>query len=155
MNIQMFQADEVVSRRGRGGKKGSAKYADYAQAVKPHLEWLEEQINESSDNMIRVKLEEFSKACGKVMKKIVNGEVVGTQGLDPTSLTWAYRYVLFHFGYVFTMGNVDDGQPVMIIRRRQDGDVLPASLAKYDRAKSGNEVDTDNADSVESDSGTF
>lgn len=132
MDIKIIGADEVISRKG-GGKRHGAKYADYAAALKPHVEWLDDQIENSEDGAIRVKLADFAKACGKVMKKVVNGEVVpNAPGLDPTSLGWGFKYVLFHAGFGLTMGKIDDGQPVMVIRKKVDGEMLPASLAKYD-----------------------
>jgi hypothetical protein len=152
MDIQVYEATDVVARRGKGGKKGGAKYADYAAAVKQHLPWLDEEIEKSVDKTIRVKLADFSKACGKIMKQIVNGEVKpGAQGLDPTSLVWAYKYVLYHAGFFFTTGKVEDGQPVMIIRKIREGDVLPASLAKYDAAvAAGTEIGTQTGTDEES-----
>lgn len=136
MEIQVYDASEIIARRGKGGKKGGAKYADYAAAIKPHLTWLDEQIDGATDKTVRVKLADFAKACGKNMKKVTNGEVVpGAVGLDPTSLGWGFKYVLYHAGFAFNMGKVEDGQPVMIIRKKTEGDVLPASLAKYDAAQ--------------------
>ncbi len=136
MDVEIYSAEDVIARRGKGGKRAGAKYADYAAAIKPHLEWLREQIEGSEDGMIRVKLADFAKACGKTMKKVVGGKVVdGSAGLDPTSLGWGFKYVLFHAGYFFTLGKVGkvgDEQPVMIIRKKNEGDMLPRSLAKYD-----------------------
>ena len=54
--------------------------------------------------------------------------ISSVQGLNPTSLGWGFKYGLFHLGITYNMGKVEDGQPVMIMRRKMDGDILPASL---------------------------
>ncbi len=133
MEIEILGAEDIVSKRGRGGKKSTTKYADYAAAIKPHRQWLIEQIEGAEDGTIRVKLADFAKACGKVMKKVVDGKTVdGSPGLDPTSLGWGFKYVLYHAGFFFTMGTTEDRQPVLILRKKIESDVLPTSLAKWD-----------------------
>lgn len=128
MKLQLYEADEVVSRKGRG-KKSGARYANYSKAIGQHLDWLFEQIDGSKDGAIRVKLADFAAATGFKMQKVVEGKVVeGSNGLNPTSLGWGFKYALFHAGITYNMGKVEDGQPVMIMRRKLEGDVLPASL---------------------------
>ena len=128
MNLQLYEADEIISRK-HGGKKSGARYGNYSKAVKAHLDWLFEQIDNSKDGAIRVKLADFAAATGFKMQKVVDGKVVdGTPGLNPTSLGWGFKYSLFHAGISYNMGKVEDGQPVMIMRRKMDGDILPASL---------------------------
>ena len=129
MNLQLYEADEIVSRKGGKGKKSGARYGNYSKAIKTHLDWLFEQIDNSKDGAIRVKLADFAGATGFKMQKVVEGKVVdGTPGLNPTSLGWGFKYSLFHAGISYNMGKVEDGQPVMIMRRKMDGDILPASL---------------------------
>lgn len=129
MNLQLYEADEIVSRKGGKGKKSGARYGNYSKAVKAHLDWLFEQIDNSKDGAIRIKLADFAAATGFKMQKVKEGKVVeGTPGLNPTSLGWGFKYSLFHLGITYNMGKVEDGQPVMIMRRKMDGDVLPASL---------------------------
>lgn len=128
MNLQLYEAGEVVSGK-RGGKKHGARYGNYTKAVAPHMGWLFEQIDASADKAIRVKLADFATATGFKMQKVVDGKVVeGTPGLNPTSLGWGFKYSLYHAGISYNMGKVEDGQPVMIMRRKVEGDVLPASL---------------------------
>ena len=128
MNLKLFEAEDVVSRR-HGGKKSGARYANYSKAIQPHLDWLNEQIEKSPDKTIRIKLEDFAKATGFKMQKVTEGKVVeGSGGLNPTSLGWGFKYSLYHAGITYNMGKVEDGQPVMIMRKKVDGDVLPASL---------------------------
>jgi len=128
MELKLFEAEDVVSRR-HGGKKSGARYGNYSKAIQPHLEWLDEQIEKSADKTIRVKLDDFAKATGFKMQKVVDGKVVeGSVGLNPTSLGWGFKYSLYHAGITYNMGKVEDGQPVMIMRKKVEGDVLPASL---------------------------
>jgi hypothetical protein len=128
MNIKLYEAEDVISKKG-GGKKHGARYAGYTKAIGPHLEWLLGQIDASKDGVIRIKLSDFAAACGMKMQKVVDGKVIeGSAGLHPTSAGWGFKYSLFHAGISYNMGKVDDGQPVMIMKRRTDDDVLPASL---------------------------
>ena len=129
MNLQLYEAEAVISRKGGKGKKSGARYGNYSKAIKTHLDWLFEQIDASKDGAIRIKLSDFAAATGFKIQKVVDGKVVdGTPGLNPTSLGWGFKYSLFHSGIAFNLGKVEDGQPVMIMRRKMDGDVLPASL---------------------------
>jgi hypothetical protein len=129
MNLQLYEAEAVISRKGGKGKKSGARYGNYTKAVAQHLDWLFEQIDASKDGAIRIKLADFAAATGFKMQKVANGKVVeGTAGLNPTSLGWGFKYSLFHSGITFNLGKIEDGQPVMIMRRKLDGDVLPASL---------------------------
>jgi hypothetical protein len=129
MNIKLFEAEDVLTRKGSGGKKSGARYAGYSKAIGAHLPWLMGEIDKSKDGAIRVKLADFAAACGFKMQKVVEGKVVeGSAGLNPTSLGWGFKYALFHAGIAYNMGKVDDGQPVMIMRRKADNDVLPMSL---------------------------
>src|SRR3972149_9993137 len=128
MDIRIIGAEEVISRKG-GAKKSGARCGSYTKAVQPHIDWLKEQIEKSKDGAIRIKLSDFAAACGMKMQKVVDGKVVeGSVGLHPTSAGWGFKYSLFHAGITYNMGKVEDGQPVMIMRRKLEGDVLPASL---------------------------
>ena len=62
------------------------------------------------------------------MRKVVSGKVVDGAGLDPVSVGWGFKYALYHAGIVFTTGKVEDGQPVLIMRMKTEGDELPKSL---------------------------
>jgi hypothetical protein len=128
MELQLYEAEDVVSRR-HGGKKAGARYGNYSKAIQQHLDWLFEQIDKSPDKTIRIKLADFAAATGFKMQKVTEGKVVeNSPGLNPTSLGWGFKYSLFHSGITYNMGKVEDGQPVMIMRRKVEGDVLPASL---------------------------
>jgi len=127
MNIVLYEAEDVVSRKG-GSRKSGARYAKYAKPVGEHLDWLFEQIDASKDKTIRIKLSEFAKECGFTIQKVVNGKAIPGPGLNPTSVTWAFKYVLFHAGIMTRAGKVGDGQPIMIMTRKTEDDTLPASL---------------------------
>jgi len=72
------------------------------------------------------------------MQKVVEGKAVDEPGkLNPTSLGWGFKYSLFHAGIMYNMGKVEDGQPVMIMRRKVDSDVLPVSLQDKKAAGAG------------------
>ena len=143
MNLQLYEADEIVSRK-HGGKKSGARYGNYAKAIKQHLDWLFGEIDKSKDGAIRIKLADFAAATGFKMQKVTEGKVVeGTGGLNPTSLGWGFKYALYHAGITYNMGKVEDGQPVMIMRRKVEGDVLPTSLQDKTVAGSAPEKETE------------
>jgi hypothetical protein len=147
MNLKLFEAEAVISRK-HGGKKSGARYGNYTKAIGPHLEWLLSQIDDSKDSTIRIKLADFAVATGFKMQKVVDGKVVeGTPGLNPTSLGWGFKYSLFHSGIAYNMGKVEDGQPVMIMRRKTEGDVLPMSLREKTGAVAG--TGTEETETVE------
>ena len=142
MDIRIIGAEEVISKKG--GKKHGARYANYTKAIAPHLDWLKEQIAASKDGAIRIKLADFAAACGMKMKKVVEGKVVdGTPGLDPTSVGWGFKYSLYHAGISYNMGKVEDGQPVMIMREKVEGEELPKSLQDKTGAGVTAEVEAD------------
>lgn len=129
MDIKLYESGDVLARKGKGGKAKGARYGNYTKAIQKHIDWLREQIDNSDDGAIRVKLSDFARECGMPMKKVRDGKVVeGTPGLDPTSVGWGFKYSLFHAGIAFNLGKVEDGQPVMIMRLKTTDDVLPKSL---------------------------
>lgn len=153
MNLQLYDAEAVISRR-HGGKKSGARYANYSKAIAPHLDWLNEQIDASKDGAIRIKLADFAAATGFKMQKVVDGKVVeGSPGLNPTSLGWGFKYALFHAGITYNMGKVEDGQPVMIMRKKVEGDVLPTSLQDKKAAVVEKEEDEETGDADKSGAG--
>ncbi len=140
MSIPIVSASDVLAKRGKGGKKGGPRYQKYTDALKPHLSFIEETIENDADGIARIRLEDLADACGMQMKTIKNGEVDQTSGgLDPTSLGWGLKYALFQAGYAFTQGTVGDNKdPVLLIRRKTEKDVLPKSLqAKTDAGMTG------------------
>jgi hypothetical protein len=45
--------------------------------LKQHVEWLEEEIIKSPDNIVRVRLADFAANCGgHIMKKVVDGNLL-------------------------------------------------------------------------------
>ena len=40
MDIKIYESVDVLARKGRGGKKSGARYANYTKAIQKHLEWL-------------------------------------------------------------------------------------------------------------------
>ena len=118
MSIQLVEADQVKS--GRGGKTKGQKYGKYAIAIQPQLSWIEEQITKAPDGTIRVKNVDIRKEMGGEFVKKADGSVY-----------WGLKYVLFQEGIVVDTGTHSDGNKLLIMRKANDDDVLPASLAKY------------------------
>ena len=118
MTIQLVEADQV--RSGRGGKTKGEKYSKYAIAIQPQLSWIEEQIANSPDGVIRIKNADIRKEMGGEFVKKADGSVY-----------WALKYVLFQEGIVVDTGTHSDGSKLLFMREANDDDVLPASLAKY------------------------
>ena len=118
MSIQLVEADQV--RSGRGGKTKGEKYSKYAIAIQSQLAWIEEQIANSPDGVIRIKNEDIRKEMGGEFVKKADGSVY-----------WALKYVLFQEGIVVDTGTHSNGSKLLLMREANDDDVLPASLAKY------------------------
>lgn len=118
MDIKLFEAEDMKTGRG-GGKRGTGeKYAKYKSAVAPHIGFLKEGIAAAKDGSIRVRVADLAKAMGMT-------------GKHETSIYWGLKYTLFAEGLVVTTGQTKDNEPVLVIREKQEGDVLPASLTKH------------------------
>lgn len=118
MEIKLFEPEDMKTGRGGGKKGGGERYAKYKTAIAPHVEFLKEGISESKDGNVRVRVADLAKAMGMV-------------GKHETSIYWGLKYVLFGEGLVVTTGQTKDGEPVLIMREKVEGDVLPASLTKH------------------------
>jgi hypothetical protein len=124
MDIKLFEPEDMKTGRG-GGKKGSGeRYSKYKNAVGPHVAFLKEGISGAKDGSIRVRVADLSKAMGMT-------------GKHETSIYWGLKYTLFAEGIVVTTGQTKDNEPVLIMREKKEGDVLPASLTKHLGAETG------------------
>ena len=118
MEIKLFEPEDMKTGR-RGGKKGTGeRYVKYKNAVAPHIGFLKEGIGGAKDGSIRVRVADLAKAMGMT-------------GKHETSIYWGLKYVLFGEGIVVTTGQTKDNEPVLIMREKREGDVLPASLTKH------------------------
>ena len=118
MDIKLFEPEDMKTGRG-GGKKGSGeKYVKYKNAIAPHVAFLREGITAAKDGSIRVRVTDIAKAMGMT-------------GKHETSIYWGLKYVLFAEGLVVTTGQTKDNEPVLIVREKKEGDILPASLTKH------------------------
>jgi hypothetical protein len=116
-NVEIVNAEDMVTRRG--GHKGSGeKYSKYRSAIAPHLPFLREGIAAAKDGILRLKVNDVAKAMGMI-------------GKHETSIYWGLKYVLFAEGMVVTTGTTNTDEPVLVIREKKEGDVLPYSLARY------------------------
>lgn len=120
----LVSTSSLISRRG-GGKGAKNKfYYKYELALRPHLAFLLESIEESENGTIVVPADALAKAMG------------GSFGqLKFVSLMWGVKFTLFRFGIVVDSGTVEgaDGTDVkaLVLRAKVEGDVLPASLAEH------------------------
>ena len=127
MEIKLFDAEDMKTGRG-GGKKGTGeKYAKYRSAVAPHVQFLKNGIAAAKDGSIRVKVTDLAKAMGMT-------------GKHETSIYWGLKYTLFAEDIVVTTGQTKDNEPVLIMREKKEGDILPASLTKHLGGAVGSEV---------------
>jgi hypothetical protein len=124
MDIKLFEPEDMKTGRG-GGKKGSGeKYSKYRSAIAPHVAFLRDGIEGSKDGNVRVKVEDLAKAMGMT-------------GKHETSIYWGLKYVLFGEGLVVTTGQTKANEPVLVIRKKKEGDKLPDSLTKHLDVESG------------------
>lgn len=124
IDIPLFDAEDMKTGRGGGKRAGGAKYAKYAAAVEPSLDFFRKAISESKDGSIRVRVEDVAKQMGMT-------------GKHETSIYWGLKFTLFGKGLVVTTGQTKTGDAVLVIREKKEGDILPASLAKHLGAAAG------------------
>lgn len=117
MVIPLVSVEEVQT--GKGKTKGE-KYIKYAQAVAPHVAWLKDQIKNSIDGKIRIKIRDIAKVLGPEFEK-----------KSDTAIYWGLKFVLFHEGIVVDTGTALDKSRLIVLREATDKDVLPPSLASY------------------------
>ena len=118
ISIPLFEVEDMKTGRG-GGKRGTGqKYAKYGAAIEPTIPFLEESIEASKDGTIRVRVTDIAKQMNMA-------------GKHETSIYWGLKFTLFQKGFVVNTGQTLKGDPVLVIRRKKDGDVLPQSLAKH------------------------
>ena len=118
MELKLFEPEDMKTGRG-GGKKGTGeRYTKYKNAIAPQLSFLKDGIAGSKDGSIRVRVVDLAKAMGMV-------------GKHETSIYWGLKYVLFSEGLIVTTGQTKDNEPVLIMRSKKEGDLLPASLTKH------------------------
>ena len=118
IEIPLVDVGDVKTGRG-GGKRGTGqKYAKYGAAAEPLVGFFKDSIAASADGTIRVKIADLQSQMGMT-------------GKHETSIYWGLKFTLFQKGIVVTTGQTKGGDPVLIMREKKEGDVLPASLAKH------------------------
>lgn len=128
MTIHLIAANEMVSGRGGGKKKSGERYSKYKNAIAPHVEFLKDEVAKSKDGNIRVLATDLAKTLNMT-------------GKHETSIYWGLKYVLFAEGLVVTTGQTKSNEPVLIIREKKEGDVLPTSLTKTNTTTEATEAD--------------
>lgn len=118
IDIPLVEVEDVKTGRG-GGRRGTGqKYAKYADALSPLIEFFDKAIAASKDGTIRMKNADLARQMG--MSK------------HETSIYWGVKFQLFQKGIFVTTGQTKVGEePILIMRKKKEGDVLPASLAKH------------------------
>lgn len=79
------------------------------------IEFLRASIENASDGKIRITIEDFKK---DTKMDIGTGETY-------TSIYWRIKYALFAEGFVVTTGQTIKGDPVLVMRFKKPGDILP------------------------------
>lgn len=117
MAVPLVSIEEVQT--GRGGKTKGEKYGKYAQSIAKDVIWLKDQIAESPDKKIRIKVRDMANAMG--------GEFIKK---SDTAIYWGLKFVLFHEGIVVDTGTAKDKSKLLVMRMGTEKDELPPSLAK-------------------------
>jgi len=117
MVVPLVSVEEVQT--GRGGKTKGEKYGKYAQAIAKDVIWLKDQITESPDKKIRIKVRDIANAMGGDFSK-----------KSDTAIYWGLKFVLFHEGIVVDTGTAKDKSKLLVMRTGTPEDKLPPSLAK-------------------------
>lgn len=122
MTMELIGIDEVKAGRGTGSN--GEKYAKYAVAIAPHVNWLKEQIDASETGLIRVRSKDVAATMGEDFVK-----------RNATSIYWGLKYSLFQKGIVVDTGTLKTGDKLLAMRYAKEGDKLPPSLTKKAEAK--------------------
>lgn len=117
MAVPLVSIEEVQT--GRGGKTKGEKYGKYAQSIAKDVMWLKDQIAESPDKKIRIKVRDMANAMG--------GDFVKK---SDTAIYWGLKFVLFHEGIVVDTGTAKDKSKLLVMRTGTPEDKLPPSLSK-------------------------
>lgn len=117
MVIPLVSIEEV--QIGRGGRTKGEKYGKYAQAIAKDVQWIKDQIRESPDGKIRLKVRDIARVMGPEFEK-----------RSDTAIYWALKFVLFHEGIVVDTGTAIDKDKLLVMRYATPGDKLPPSLAQ-------------------------
>jgi hypothetical protein len=117
MAVPLVSIEEVQT--GRGGKTKGEKYGKYAQSIAKDVMWLKDQITESPDKKIRLKVRDIANAMGGDFAK-----------KSDTAIYWGLKFVLFHEGIVVDTGTAKDKSKLLVMRTATPEDKLPPSLAK-------------------------
>lgn len=117
MVVPLVSVEEVQT--GRGGRTKGEKYGKYAQAIAKDVLWLKDQIRESVDHKIRLKVRDMANAMGPEFEK-----------KSDTAIYWGLKFVLFHEGIVVDTGTAKDKSKLLVMRDATAEDKLPPSLAK-------------------------
>ena len=117
MAVPLVSIEEVQT--GRGGKTKGEKYGKYAQSIAKDVMWLKEQIAESLDKKIRLKVRDIANSMGGEFAK-----------KSDTAIYWGLKFVLFHEGIVVDTGTAKDKSKLLVMRTATPEDKLPPSLAK-------------------------
>ncbi len=117
MVVPLVSIEEVQT--GRGGKTKGEKYGKYAQSIAKDVMWLKEQIAESPDKKIRLKVRDIANTMGGEFAK-----------KSDTAIYWGLKFVLFHEGIVVDTGTAKDKSKLLVMRTATPEDKLPPSLAK-------------------------
>lgn len=141
VGLQLVDVDDVKTGRGGrsgGGKKGGkSTYSAYGKAIESYIPFLMESIAKSKDGVIRVKTSEIA-------KQMDNGRMGNFSKKNPTTIYWGLKYSLYGVGkdkgIVVMTGKHNDGSPVLVMREREKGDVLPDSLLKKIEKDVGKDV---------------
>lgn len=97
------------------------KYAIYAQAIAPHIQWFKDMIQETSDKKVRVAVADVAKEMGPEFEKKSDKE-----------LYWGLKTVLFYDGIVVTIGKSKmDGSTVLIMRCATPEDSYPKTISDF------------------------
>lgn len=115
MVVELVGEQDVKTKKGK--TKGE-KYAKYAQSIAKNISWIKQQVNESPDGKIRLKIGDVKSDMGQAFEK-----------LSDKAVYWGLRFVLFHEGLVVETGLHKDGDRLLMIRMGTPNDKLPHSLS--------------------------
>lgn len=92
-------------------------YSLFEKVILKFVPWIREQINKSSDNIIRIKVIDIKKEIPELREK------------TDTELYWGIKFVLYKYGIDLTLGKTSKDEPLFSMKSIKDV-TLPQEIIK-------------------------
>jgi hypothetical protein len=98
----------MINTNRRKNKMTTAKYLD---ALKPNIEFINNEIEKSPDGFVRVRIKDIANAMNMTEQQLI-------------SIYKDFKYTLFQEGIFVTTGKTRADEPIFAMRKKMEGDTL-------------------------------